>query len=913
MGRGVGLRIVVALCVLVAGLTVPQAASDAHRRPRTLLDVRRAAAGVVEPGFPIDHLGVVWDGEGVGAQAGDNGAVRFRHGRMWGPWIALIEDGADAEGQWASGLVAGDDADAYQVRGIPPVAANVRVAAINTTDGPVERIGKRPAAAADALQRCVSRAEWQADESIRTGSRSFGVAQVMTVHHTARLNRTGDDPAAVVRGIYAYHIKVRGWDDIGYQYLIDPHGRIYEGRWSGGDSRRCDAGGNGRDFAHDDRNRLVTGAHVGGYNTGNVGVALLGHFGAPGQPGEEPTAAAVGTLEDALAELAARHGLDPQAHVTYSNSSSSRTVPAISGHQDFSSTDCPGDRLYERLPEIRRSVAAKAAGPTDTAPPVLDHLSLSPQRVDTAAGDATLTFTLDLGDDESGVAAGAEPLTRVALRSPSGRQRLTATVDAARHLVSGTALQGRFRTNAVLPQYAEPGTWTVEAVTVADEAGNVASVRTAALAAGGWPTELAVVDPRRPPTAPDTVSATPTDRGASVTWLPPTDDGGAAVELYTVAAAPGSTTVTVAGSTTSARLTGLTNGVAYRVTVVATNAVGDSPPSQPTPVTPAVRFDGDPATTERVDEATPTAAGVGLSQARFAPGAAPYAVLSRDDVFADSLAGSALAGRAPLLFTTTGALSTVTRTELRRVLPPGATVYLLGGHDAVGVAVESAVQADGYVTRRLSGATRVETALAVADEVRRLRPGSNQVILARSHGPAHDPNAGWADSVTGGAFAARAGHPVLLSPTASLHDAVRDWLARDLPVRTVVVGGTAALSDAVAGAVPHPDRVAGPSRAETAGAIATRLWGATASGPRRFVILNGYHGDGWGYGLAAAGIAADAGAPVVLVAADFVPTITRDLAATCGAPQVDLLLVGDRSVIPDDRRGELDAVDGRPC
>ncbi|MDP9021241.1 MAG: cell wall-binding repeat-containing protein [Actinomycetota bacterium] len=793
MGRDVGLRIVVALSVLVAGLTVPQAASEAHRRPRTLLDVRRAAAGVVEPGFPIDHLGVVWHGDGVGAQAGDNGAVRFRHGRTWGPWIALIEDGADAEGQWASGLVAGDDADAYQVRGIPPVAANARVAAINTTDGPLEQIGRRPAAAADALQRCLSRGEWQADESIRTGSRSFGAARVMTVHHTARLNRSGDDPAAVVRGIYAYHVDVRGWDDIGYQYLIDPHGRIYEGRWSGGDSRRCDAGGDGRDFAHDDRDRVVTGAHVGGYNTGNIGVALLGHFGAPGQTGEEPTPAAVGTLEDALAELAARHGLDPQAHVTYSDGSTSRTVPAISGHQDFSSTDCPGDRLDERLPEIRRSVAAKTAGSTDTAPPVL-------------------------------------------------------------------------------------------------------------------------VDPRGPPTAPNGVSATPTDRGASVTWVPPTDDGGAAVERYTVTATPGSTTVTVTGSATSARLTGLTNGVAYQVTVVATNAVGDSPPSQPpAPVRPAVRFDGDPATTERVDEASPTAAAVGLSQARFAPGAAPYAVLSRDDVFADSLAGSALAGRGPLLFTTTGALSTVTRAELRRVLPPGATVYLLGGRGAVGVEVESAAQADGYATRRLSGATRVETALAVADQVRRLRPGSDQVILARSHGPAHDPSAGWADSVTGGAFAARTGHPVLLNPTGSLHDSVRDWLARDVPTRTVVLGGTAALSAAVAGAVPNPDRVAGPSRAETAGAIASRLWGTTTSGPRRFVILNGYHGDGWGYGLAAAGIAADAAAPVVLVAADFVPTITRDLVAACGSPQVDLLLIGNRSVIPDDRRGELDAVDGRRC
>ena len=252
----------------------------------------------------------------------------------------------------------------------------------------------------------------------------------------------------------------------------------------------------------------------------------------------------------------------------------------------------------------------------------------------------------------------------------------------------------------------------------------------------------------------------------------------------------------------------------------------------------------DPATTERVAAADPTQAAVLTSQARFPAGAGGFAgapaaahvVLSRDDDFPDSLAGAALTGDGPLLFTARAALSPATQTEIQRVLAPGGTVYLLGGAAAIDPAVESALQALGYTTQRLAGPSRVETAIAVASEVRRLQPDVTEVLLARAFGAEGNPTSGWADSVTGGGYAAESGTPILITGSDSLHPAVAELLAADAPSRTVLLGGTAALSDAVQASVPNPQRVAGAERTATAAAIATELWQAPTDGPRRFVI-----------------------------------------------------------------------------
>jgi putative cell wall-binding protein len=313
-------------------------------------------------------------------------------------------------------------------------------------------------------------------------------------------------------------------------------------------------------------------------------------------------------------------------------------------------------------------------------------------------------------------------------------------------------------------------------------------------------------------------------------------------------------------------------------------------------------FDGDPATTERLPEGEPSHAAVDISATRFAAGAASHVVLSRDDSYADSVAGSGLTGDGPLLFTSPDRLSAVTGAEIDRVIDPGDTVYLLGGTAAISAAVAADVEDAGYDVVRLAGRTRVGTALAVADEVRRLHPDGADVLLARADG--------WADSVTGGGVAAATDTPVLITSSATLHPAVAAWLAADDPASTTLLGGTAALSSAVERAVPNARRVSGTDRTATATAVADELWpGATKT---RYVVTQGAADNSWTFGFAAAGLAADADAPVLLVT-DEVTDATADVVSTCGEPAVDLAVVGDGGVVPAALREQLDAADGLAC
>ena len=305
----------------------------------------------------------------------------------------------------------------------------------------------------------------------------------------------------------------------------------------------------------------------------------------------------------------------------------------------------------------------------------------------------------------------------------------------------------------------------------------------------------------------------------------------------------------------------------------------------------------------RIDAAGPTDAALAVSAKRFAPDAAPFAVLSRADVFVDSLAGAPLTADAPLLLTPPGALDDRVAAELARALPASAGVYLLGGEAALSPAVAQSLSARGHRVTRLAGADRVGTALAVAEEVRRLHPGRT-VALARASSPDANPTAAWADSVTGGAWAASAGVPVVVTPTEALHPAVASALSRWGVTRTVLLGGTAALSPAVEAAVPGAQRVGGADRAATAVAVVTDLWGGA---PGRYTVIPGTATDGWAYGLAAAGRAADDTAPVLVAYATSVPSATAAFVrpTSCAAEPVRLELVGPPSAIGADAEAAL--------
>ena len=201
----------------------------------------------------------------------------------------------------------------------------------------------------------ISRAAWGADESLRFDGagderwpREFFPLQKLVVHHTAGRN-SDPDPAATVRAIYYFHAVTRRWGDIGYSYLIDEAGRVYEGRasrdyWNGTIPSSDNLAG-----------LAVAGGHAKYHNQGTMGIALLGTFTT-----QAPTAAAQASLVRMLAWASVKYHLDPRASSTYVNPQTGlrRWVPNITGHRDYQSTTCPGGVLYALLPTIRNRVAA---------------------------------------------------------------------------------------------------------------------------------------------------------------------------------------------------------------------------------------------------------------------------------------------------------------------------------------------------------------------------------------------------------------------------------------------------------------------------------------------------------------------------------------------------------------------------
>jgi N-acetylmuramoyl-L-alanine amidase-like protein len=204
--------------------------------------------------------------------------------------------------------------------------------------GKHQHIGPRPG--------IVTRHGWGADVNLREGGFLYNSTVKMAfVHHTATTNAYSCKQApSIIRGIYRYHVVSLGWRDIGYNFLIDKCGTIYEGR----------AGG---------VREPVQGAHTLGFNKDSVGVAVIGSF----QKKAPPKAAT-----DAIAKLTAwKLGLfdrNPEGKVTMTSGGSGKysrgervRMNVISGHRDGYRTECPGQKLYDELGSIR-ALAAKLQG-----------------------------------------------------------------------------------------------------------------------------------------------------------------------------------------------------------------------------------------------------------------------------------------------------------------------------------------------------------------------------------------------------------------------------------------------------------------------------------------------------------------------------------------------------------------------
>jgi putative cell wall-binding protein len=292
-----------------------------------------------------------------------------------------------------------------------------------------------------------------------------------------------------------------------------------------------------------------------------------------------------------------------------------------------------------------------------------------------------------------------------------------------------------------------------------------------------------------------------------------------------------------------------------------------APPALPRRQTPVQRIAGG----DRISTA------VAVSQQVFPR--ADAVVLARADQYPDALAGASLAAAlgGPVLLTAPDHLSEATTNEIRRV--GATTVVLLGGTGALGREVERQLHDAGVTTiDRIAGSSRIATAAEIA---RRVGGGAAYVV----EGSSPDPARGWPDALSVAALAARQRRPILLTSRDELPAETREVLA-DLNVSQVtIVGGTGAVSDAVAGAIAargvRVDRVAGGDRYATAAAVADRAVVAGLGAEQVWLAT----GRNWPDALAAGPAAARAG--VVLLLVDGVdpagdPTIHQWLAARAG-------------------------------
>ena len=328
------------------------ASAAAHTRYGELLLTAPAAGGLhVLPAqrapFSFDLVGARW-----AARPGVVVEVRTRAASgAWSRWARLAADGggpvSHAEPVWMPGsrLVQA------RVRG----ATSVHLALVAADRG----LGSRPRtlAAVPGQPSIVSRAGWGADESLRRAPPRYADSvQMVFVHHTDTPNgyAAGDVPA-IIRAIDTYHVRSNGWNDIGYNFLIDAYGRVYEGRAGGID-------------------RPVIGAHTEGFNTGSVGIAVIGNGSlAP------LTDAAREALTNLIAwRLDVAH-VDPLGHATMVSGGSNRfaagkrvSLRVVSGHRDANATDCPGNLIYAALDGI--AAAAQATG----TPKIVDATATPP-------------------------------------------------------------------------------------------------------------------------------------------------------------------------------------------------------------------------------------------------------------------------------------------------------------------------------------------------------------------------------------------------------------------------------------------------------------------------------------------------------------------------------------------------------
>ncbi|MDD5040200.1 MAG: N-acetylmuramoyl-L-alanine amidase [Patescibacteria group bacterium] len=389
--------------------------------------------------FPCTVVGFGWQGAGSLDMS-----IRLYSGHAWGGWFgAKPEDSLERDG-WNMAtdpiIAASATKLQYQLGGSDDITA-IKFVCIGTEHGSIAVGGNffrsvfKSAAAAEGLD-VVSRSEWEADEDWRFDSDGEEVwapeyewPTTFVVHHTAG-GTGGSNPAATIRGVYYWHAVSLGWGDIGYNYLIDQNGTIYEGRY----------GGDGVIGAHTFRDAACNSARFGGngtvnFNEGSIGIAVLGDYETK-QTLNAKVKAAIATL---TAHKGKTFGIRPEDQNVFHGD----TYPNIVGHKDLDCTICPGKNLYSKLAGIRTAAQEK-----------YDALPKSPQAVvkATFVGQSEQPLTMPAGttkemwvefrNDGTETWRNYSPAAPTVIAQSSGTLKLTGSGSNAPTLVTANVAPG---------------------------------------------------------------------------------------------------------------------------------------------------------------------------------------------------------------------------------------------------------------------------------------------------------------------------------------------------------------------------------------------------------------------------------------------------------------------------------------
>jgi putative cell wall-binding protein len=269
-----------------------------------------------------------------------------------------------------------------------------------------------------------------------------------------------------------------------------------------------------------------------------------------------------------------------------------------------------------------------------------------------------------------------------------------------------------------------------------------------------------------------------------------------------------------------------------------------------TPVPASATTDADMTRLQGADRYSTAAA---VSRDTWGSQEAQAAVLARGDVFADSLAGTplAVAKNGPLLLTTPSSLAHSASEEIKRVLPSGRNVYLLGGTAAISDAVARSISNLGYKPVRLGGVDRYATATVISRQIT-----SPSTIFEAT-------GLSFPSALVAGVAAAKVGGVVVLTADNKMPSATKTYLDQRPDVPRVAVGPEATAADSSARSI------SGANKYDTS----RRLANAFFDSPRVASVASG---TVFADALSGGAHAGKRGTPLLLSEPTTVPTPVRE-------------------------------------